>query len=266
VPDMSWNPPSGPPNGAPIRPSDARREIEEAIDATGARDRELRAELVEIVTARSVAVGRIGAAAAEADEARGLAKRALMRAHESARAGQRTDAGKWTAAAQVFAMRLRDGRETVAALEGEIAAADERAHRVETALAENVGRLEAVVAARLPLVGGRKAARLQQAVAEVVAAASAPPGDLVARTMESIRVGADTNAGDTDEHGQVAPVADDDLERELDVESTDEILDELRAELGLTERSQPSSGAPTDEPAASGAAAPSDDRVPAARR
>ena len=240
--DSSWNPPTGPPNGVPLRPADARREVVEAIAAARATDQALRAELAAATTARVLAADRLEILADEVDEARSLAERALTSAHESARAGQRADAGKWTAAAQVFAMRMRDGREELAQIERRVAAETRRAEWTEAALAANVGRLEAVAAARLPVLRGRKAAKAQLEVDEAVAALAQPTDDLVAGAVRAGHAAAD----DAAQGGEpVVAVADDDLESEVDVESTDDILSELRTGLGLP--------APTDDAAGSGA-------------
>jgi hypothetical protein len=234
VPDSTWNPPTGPPNSAPLRPAEARRELADALDAARARDRELRAELVALATARVQARDRLAAASDEAAESRTLGKRALTRSNQSARDGQRADAAKLTAAARVFAMRLRDARARVASLERQLAAQAERAQRAEAALSENVGRLQAVAAARLPALSGRRAARAEREIDEVVVAISAPADDQVAMAAEAARTAADEAllAGPGGEV-EVAPVTDDELESEVDLEGADEVLDELRAELGL---------------------------------
>jgi hypothetical protein len=272
VPDSTWNPPTGPPYGAPLRPADARRELAEALDAARARDGELRAELVALATARVRARDRLAAATDEAAEARTLGKRALTRSNQSARDGQRADAAKLTAAARVFAMRLRDARAEVAGLERQLAAQAERARRAEAELAANAGRLRAVAAARLPLLSARRAARAESEVDEVVAALSAPPDDQVARATEAARVAADeaTRAVPGSEV-EVAPVTDDELESEVDLEGADEVLDELRAELGLgsapdpvdAPSAAPGQAADTEPVTPSGDASPP---VPAARR
>ena len=140
MPDPSWNPPTGPPNGAPIRSADARHEIDEAIAAARARDSELRAEIVVIATDRAKATDRLEVVRDEADEALSLAKRALVRSNESARAGQRAEAAKWTAAAQVFALRVLAARDEMVALEASLANASERSRRTTSAMGENVGR------------------------------------------------------------------------------------------------------------------------------
>jgi len=241
----SWNPPSGPPNGAPIRPADARREIDDVIAAARARDDELRAELSAVATTRVEATDRLAAADDEAAEATALAKRALTRSNESARAGQRADAAKWTAAAQVFAMRVRDARAQRTALEAQLEAAAERSRQVTQSLAQNVGRVQAVAAARLPVLSGRKAARLQREVDDVVVAISAPTAELVARATAAARAAAAAVAGD---EPAVAPVEVDDLESELDIDSTDAILAELRDELGLPAAAGTSAPTPPSPP------------------
>jgi hypothetical protein len=210
---------------------------------------------------------RLAAATDEAAEARTLGKRALTRSNQSARDGQRADAAKLTAAARVFAKRLRDARELVAALERQLAAQAEQAQRAEAALVENVGRLRAVAAARLPLLSGRRAARAEREVEDAVAALGAPLDDQIARAAEAARAAADEAAlpGPVGEV-EVAPVTDDELESEVDLESADEVLDELRAELGLgaapdTADAPPS--APGQQAAPAGDSSPP---VPASRR
>jgi hypothetical protein len=271
VTDMSWNPPAGPPNGDPIAASDARHEVDEAIDTARARDRDLRAALVDAVTARGRAAGRIPAVASEAENARRLAKRALAQSTAAARAGNRDDEAKWTAAAKVFAMRLRDERERAAALERAVADADERIQRVERAITENAGRLQAVAAARVPMVSARRAARLQRAVGETVGAITAPTGDLVARAMEAVQAEAEAEADAASEDhvdgtwppSPQAQVAD--LEREVDLDSTADVLDELRAEMGQEGRGRERSGGERSGRERAGDD-PAVDRVPAARR
>jgi phage shock protein A len=250
VSETSWSPPTGPPNGAPVRSADARHEIEDAIDQARRHDRELRAEIIAASTARTRAADRLAAASAEVGEARSLAERALRRANDAARAGQRADAAKLTGAARVFALRMRDAHQQVAWLEQQVAAATQRTQQVHTALSENVGRLKAVAAARLPVLSGRKAARAQQAVDETVAAISAPTSDLLVRGAEAARAALDEQAA---AGGAVVPVAEDDLENEVDLDGADAILDELRDELGLP---APTAGAATGDagaPAGSGA-------------
>lgn len=250
MPD-SWNPPSGPPNGAPVHPTDAKREIDDAVVGAQRQDQTLRAHLATLAASRVVAGARLVAAAGDVDEATVLAKRALTRANESARAGQRADAAKWTAAARVFATRMRDGRATVAEAQAELAAAGPRRTQIDTALAENVGRLQAVAAARLPVLGGRKAARSQTLVDETVVALSTPVADLVAQA-EADAHAALVAAADDDGTDDLE-VAVDDVEREVDDAGTDEILEALRGDLGL----------PSDGPAGDAGSAPAGPEAPA---
>ena len=245
--ETSWSPPTGPPNGAPVRPADARHEIELAIDQARRHDRELRAEIVAASTARTRAADTLEAASAEIGAARSLAERALRQANDATRSGQRADAAKLTGAARVFALRLRDARRQVATLEQQVAAATQRTQQAHTALSENVGRLKAVAAARLPVLSGRKAGRAQHAVGEAVAALSAPTSDLLTRGAEVARAALDDEAA----AGEVVPVAEDDLETEVDLDGADAILDELRDEIGLP---APTAGAATDDAGAARAA------------
>lgn len=230
MPD-SWNPPTGPPNGVPVHPADAKREIEDAVAAARAHDQTLRAHVAALAAARVEAGARLEAATAEVESSRALAKRALGGANEAARAGQRADAARLTGAAQVFAMRLRDARAAAADAQARLGAANAQRQRVGAAFRENVGRLQAVAAARMPVLSGRKGSRLQALVDETVAALSAPVADLAAHAEAEARAALAAAAQADADH--VEEVTVDDLEREVDYGGTDELLDELRLELGL---------------------------------
>jgi hypothetical protein len=230
----------------PLRPVDARRELTEAITEARVRDGELRAELAALAAARVVATDRLAATTADAAEARDLAKRALARASASARDGQRADAAKLTGAAQVFAIRLRDARAQVVALEAELAAGAERSRGLEEELATNVGHLRAVAAARVPVLTGRRAARAQQDVDEAVASIDRPVDDDVARGTTAGQVEL-ARAAEAPAQLEVEPVSDDDLDSEVDLESADDVLDELRAEME-SEASTDVADVPDDTP------------------
>jgi hypothetical protein len=257
VPENSWNPPTGPPNGEPVHPADARREIEDALDAARARDRQLRDHALAVAVARVRMSDRHAAATDEIAEAEALAKRALARSHDSAQAGQRADAAKWTGAAEVFAMRLRDARAEVEALDQQLVAASEQAQRTETALVDNVGRLQAIAVSRLPMLSTRKSGRLQRAVDETIAVVAAPIGDLAAQATAAARAADDRAAAEraaADEPGEAPPLSDDELEHEVDYDGIDAILADLRSQLGLP---APAGPRPAERPApASSASAP----------
>src|SRR5262245_19085473 len=103
MPSPTWNSP-----GEPMRPAEARHLIDEALVAARTRDRQLRDEIARAVTQRVDADCDLEDACRESGEARKLAGRALARAEEAAKDGQRADAARWTDAARVFAMRWRD--------------------------------------------------------------------------------------------------------------------------------------------------------------
>lgn len=229
-----WNPPTGPPNDVPLRPADVRREIAHAIEAAQTRDRELRAEIAALARRGIEAGGEADDAAADAAEAQELAKRALQRSEESARAGQRADAARWTGAARVFALRLRDARARLAGIEAEGPVLAARRQRAESALAANVAGLNQVAVARLASLSARKAAKLQATVDEAAAALAEPPGGVVAAAERDARAAREeAAAGHAPAGGDTAGVEEDDLEDEVDLAAADPLLDELRGELGL---------------------------------
>jgi hypothetical protein len=236
-----WNPPTGPPNDVRLRPADARRQVTQAIEAAQARDRELRDEVAALTAHRVELAVELAAAAADAAEARELAKRALVRSEESAREGQRADAARWTDAARVFALRMRDALARAAALEPQVPGTLAAVERAKAAMVANAAHLNQVALARMVALNPRKAARLQEEVEDAKAEVSAPVDFLVAATEREARAALEA-AGALGTAAPTVPVALDDLEDEVDLAAADPLLDELRAELAPEE---PPASAPT---------------------
>jgi hypothetical protein len=241
-----WNPPTGPPNDVRLRPAEARRQISEAIEAAQARDRELREHISALTTRRVELAVELAAATADEAKARDLAKRALLRADESAREGQRADAARWDGAARVFALRMRDAGARVAALEAQMPETAAAVARVQSAMVANAAHLNQVAVARLATLNARKAARLQEAVDDARAEVSAPVDFLVAASEREARAALEA-AGALASAAPAVPVDVDDLEGEVDLAAADSLLDELRAELAPDEP-VPDEAAPDPDP------------------
>ena len=246
-----WNPPTGPPNDVRLRPAEARRQIAEAIEAAQARDRELREEISVLTTRRVELTVELAAAADDEAKARDLAKRALVQSGESARAGHRAEATRWDGAARVFALRMRDARARIGALEAQLPEAAAAIARVRSAMVANAAHLNQVAVARLATLNARKAARLQEAVEDAKAEVSAPVDFLVAASEREARAALEA-AGALAAAAPPVPVDDDDLEGEVDLSAADALLDELRAELApdepVAEEASPDEAAPDPDP------------------
>jgi hypothetical protein len=230
----SMYPETGP---GPLRPADARRAVEEAIAAARERDRQLREEIVQLARERVAVAEDVAAAHAEAADGRTLAGRALVQADEAAKAGQRADAATGRDVARVFAMRWRDARTRAEAGERQLAAIDDARRRAEAGLAANAGALDAAAAAHLATLSGRKANKLQAKVDATVSDVDAPAAGIAVEAEAAAR--AERAAGDGAPEADVEPVPDEDLEDEVDLESVDPLLDELRSELGLAGSAEP---------------------------
>jgi chromosome segregation ATPase len=246
-----WNPPTGPPNDVRLRPAEARRQIAEAIEAAQARDRELREEISVLTTRRVELTVELAAAADDEAKARDLAKRALVQSGESARAGHRAEATRWDGAARVFALRMRDARARIEALEAQLPETAATIARVRSAMVANAAHLNQVAVARLATLNARKAARLQEAVEDAKAEVSAPVDFLVAASEREARAALEA-AGALAAAAPPVPVDDDDLEGEVDLSAADALLDELRAELApdepVAEEASPDEAAPDPDP------------------
>jgi len=251
VSDPIWNPPTGPPYDVRLRPAEARRQIAEAIEAAQARDRELREEISVLTTRRVELTVELAAAADDEAKARDLAKRALVQSGESARAGHRAEATRWDGAARVFALRMRDARARIEALEAQLPEAAAAIARVRSAMVANAAHLNQVAVARLATLNARKAARLQEAVEDAKAEVSAPVDFLVAASEREARAALEA-AGALAAAAPPVPVDDDDLEGEVDLSAADALLDELRAELApdepVAEEASPDEAAPDPDP------------------
>ena len=260
-----WNPPTGPPNDVRLRPAEARRQIAQAIEAAQVRDQELRDEVTALTTRRVELAVELAAAVGDAAEARELAKRALVRSEEAARDGQRADAARWTDAARVFALRMRDAGARAATLEAQVPETLAAVRRVQAAMTANAAHLDQVAVARLASLPARKAGRMQQAVADAKADVTAPIDFLVAASEREARAALEA-AGALASAAPVVPVDEDDLEDEVDLAAADPLLDELRAELAPEDAPQdpapspqepsPPSGNASAPPAANGGTSP----------
>lgn len=239
----SMYPETGP---GPLRPADARRAVEEAIAAARERDRQLREEIVQLARERVAVAEDVAAAYAEAADGRTLAGRALLQADEAAKAGQRAAAATGRDVARVFAMRWRDARTRAEAGERRLAAIDDTRRRAEAGLAANAGALDAAAAAHLATLSGRKANKLQAEVDATVSEVDAPAAEIALEAEAAAR--AERAAGDGAPEADIEPVPDEDLEDEVDLESVDPLLDELRSELGLAGSAEPAEPAdPADQ-------------------
>jgi hypothetical protein len=238
MPPSTWNSP-----GQPVRPAEARHLIEEALVAARTRDRQLRDEIARAVSQRVEADCDLEDAGRESSESRKLAVRALARADEAAKAGQRADAARWTDAARVFAMRWRDADARAEVRKAELVELDEQRQRAEAGIAANAGALRQAADARLAGLSGRRRGKLAAEVDEAVSAIGAPATDLVARAERAAR--AAREAAPVTPEGEPAPAhvrALGALEDEVDLESVDPLLDELRAEMDRGEKRQGTAG------------------------
>jgi hypothetical protein len=243
MPPSTWNSP-----GQPVRPAEARHLIEEALIAARTRDRQLRDEVARAVAQRVEAACDLEDAGRESAEARKLAARALARADEAAKVGQRADAARLTDAARVFAMRWRDADARAESRRAELVELDEQRQRAEAGIAANAGALRQAADARLAGLSGRRRAKVAAEVDEAVTAIGAPATDLVRRAEKGAR--AAREAPRVTPEGEPAPTPAPTLgvlEDEVDMESVDPLLDELRAEMDQGEK-RPGTAGPRPAP------------------
>lgn len=220
------------------RVMDPEIEIEQAINESKKRDQELRNQAAKVIAHRTQLESKIEKAADSVGDSREIAKKALLKAEESKAAGQTDQVAKWTQAAQSQAMKLQASESNLEGLKSQYETAVTQAEDAKTAVQSNAMRLQELAARRMELVGKLRQAEMQESVNRAVETISAsmevdaPSLDKVEEKIE----GRLANAKARTELREVTPEgAESELRDAISLAGADAKLDELKAELGLTD-------------------------------
>jgi phage shock protein A len=230
---------------------DPEIEIEQAVQEAQRRDQELRNQAAQVVAHRVQLESQIERAAADAGEAKELAKQALIKAQEATSAGDAAAAEKWNRSAQALAMRLQAAENNLNSLKAQYETAVTQAEDAKKAVQQNAMRLQELAAKRMEMLGSLQQAKMQESVNKAMESLTATVGDesvslsKVEDKIEARRAQAMAHA----ELREATPEgAEAELRESISVAQADAKLDELRKELGI--------GGPSAAPAPEAPAAP----------
>ncbi len=213
-------------------------EIEQAINEAKRRDQELRNQAAKVVAHRTQLESQIERAADDVGEARELAKQALVKAQEAQAAGDADAQQKWTRSAQSLAMRLQAAENNLNGLKGQYETSAQQAEKAKQAVNQNAMRLQELAARRMELLGSLQQAKMQESVNKAVESMSTtmedelPSLDKVEEKIESRKAQAMARAELREATPEGAEV---ELREAVSMAQADAKLEELKAELGMTE-------------------------------
>ena len=217
---------------------DPEIEIEQAITASKKQDQALRNQAAKVIAHRTQLESKIEKAADTVGESRELAKRALVKAEEARSQGQDDQVGKWTQAAQAQAMKLQAAESNLTGLKDQYQFAVTQSDDAKKAVQANAMRLQELAAKRMELVGKIQQAKMQEAVNSAVESIGASM-EMDTPSLEKVEEKIEGRLSQAKARSELREVTPEGAEAELrdaiSISGADAKLDELRAELGITE-------------------------------
>jgi len=217
---------------------DPEIEIEQAITEAKKQDQALRNQAAKIIAHRTQLESKIEKAADTVGESREMAKKALLKAEESKVAGQDDQVVKWTQAATAQALKLQAAENNLNGLKEQYEFAVTQSDDAKKAVQQNAMRLQELGAKRYELVGKIQQAKMQEAVntaVESISASMEMESPSLERVEEKIE-GRLSQAKARAELRETTPEgAESELREAISIAGADSKLEELRAELGITE-------------------------------
>jgi phage shock protein A len=217
---------------------DPEVEIEQAIQEARRRDQVLRNQAAKVIAHRTQLEAKIEQAADTVGEAREMAKKALLRGEEAKTQGDLDGFNKWNQAAQSLALKLQAGENNLNGLKDQYEVSVNQAEDAKRAVQQNAMRLQELAAKRMELVGQLQQAKMQEAVNSAVESISAsmeieqPSLDKVQDKIQARLSQAKARA----ELREATPEGSEaELREAISLAQADTRLEELKAELGLTE-------------------------------
>lgn len=222
--------------GTSSRMMDPAVEIQMAIDQARAKNQDLRNQAANIVAHRTQLEGKIENEADVVGETREMAKQAILKAEEARAAGDTAGVDKWTASAQVLALKLQAAENNLTSLTAQYEVAIEQAEDAKSAVQTNASRLQELSAKQIELMGALEQAKMQEAVNEAVATMDSTLDDelpSLAAVEEKIERRKAQAMAKAEIHEATPQGAEAELREAINRTAADAKLDELRAELGL---------------------------------
>ncbi len=219
------------------RAMDPEIEIEQAIQEARQRDQELRNQAAKVIAHRTQLESKLESAADTVGETRETAKQALLRAQQAQQQGDTAGSEKWTQAAQSLAMKLQAAENNLDGLKEQYELAAGQSDTAKKAVQQNAMRLQELAAKRMQLIGQIQQARMQEAVNSAVESLSATM-DIEAPSLEKVEEKIEQRLSEAKARAELREATPEGTEAELreaiSLAQADAKLEELKAELGIT--------------------------------
>lgn len=167
-----------------------------------------------------------------------MAKKALLRAEEAKAASDVETMNKWTQAAQSLALKLQAGENNLNGLKDQYEIAVNQSEDAKRAVQSNAMRLQELAAKRMELVGQLQQAKMQEAVNSAVESISASM-EVEAPSLDKVQDKIQARLSEAKARAELREATPEGTEAELreaiSLAQADTKLEELKAELGLTE-------------------------------
>jgi phage shock protein A len=218
---------------------DPEIEIEQAINAAEERDQELRNQAAKVVAHRMQVAEQLEDASASLAESEELARQAVIKADAAQKGGQADDAARWTRTAQALAMKMQAGKNSVAMLKQQMDVAEDNAEKAKQAVQSNAMELEEISAKRMEMLGELEAAKMQESLNKAMASINATVDVGDAPSLKEVEDKIEERMAEARARAELDTVTPEgamaELEREVDMASAEATLDELKAQLGITD-------------------------------
>ena len=217
---------------------DPEVEIEQAIQEARKQDQVLRNQAAKVIAHRTQLEAKIEQAADTVGEAREMAKKALLRAEDAKTQGDVDGLNKWTQAAQSIALKLQAGENNLNGLKDQYEISVNQAEEAKRTVQQNAMRLQELAAKRMELVGQLQQAKMQEAVNSAVESISASM-EHEAPSLDRVQDKIQARLSEAKARSELRAATPEGTEAELrdaiSLAQADTKLEELKAELGLTE-------------------------------
>lgn len=217
---------------------DPKIEIEAAITEARKQDQALRGQAAKVIAHRTQLEQKLESAASTLGESREIAKQALLRADQAKAAGDTEAYDKWTRAAQAQALKLQAAENNLNGLRSQFETASVQAEEAKRAVQLNASRVQELAAKRMELLGALEQAKMQESVnsaMETMTAALDREAPSLSNVEEKIQQRMATARANAELREATPEGAEVELREAISMAGADAKLEELRAELGLTE-------------------------------
>ncbi len=217
---------------------DPKVEIEAAINEAKKQDQALRNQAAKIIAHRTQLEQKLEKAADTLGQSREVAKQALTKADQSKAAGDTAAYDKWTRAAQAQALKMQAAENNLNGLREQYEIASSQSEEAKRAVQMNAARVQELAAKRMELLGQLEQAKMQESVNKAMQSMTVAL-DQEAPSLASVEEKINKRVADAKAHAELRESTPEGAEAELreaiSLAGADAKLEELRAELGLTE-------------------------------